>query len=408
MLPYIYVALLITFVAYHYSYFSFSSYVFSKNVNNAIFGVLSGIINLSIWILYTNSPFFGNEYLLTIIILVALFLENKLIFKVSNSYAFFIALAFTINTFSKRMILFAVFALLQPQATSFSEIIQNAEIHYIVLILSFTLSLSTISLSRKSLPRRYLDTILSDKQNMVFSTTLLTLLLALLCVFEFISNGVSSEFQSFLYLYLIVGSTALLGFMLVIIYAYHLADLRLNVESYKRISSENSQQEKLLKKLEATASTDFLTGLHSRDSADNLIEQYIQEKQKFFIVFLDMDNLKNVNDNIGHEEGDFYIKRVANIIGSEFSSELVCRYGGDEFVVIGTYDDESLIHLKTLKCYNRVIGIKQIYKKKYDTSISYGTVFVPSSNALSAKRLLAIADQRMYEAKKESKKNRKH
>ncbi len=403
---YIYITLTLIFSIYHFTFFTFCSYVFSKNISNVFLGIVSGIVNLSIWILYANSPIFGNEYLLMLIMLIVLSLELKFIFKVINSYAIFLGLAFTINTFSKRMMLFAAFAFMQPEPTGFSAITHNVELHYIVLIISFTLSLSTISLSKKLLSRRYLDIILSDKQNMVFCTTLLSLLFIMMLVFEFIGKGVPCDVQDFLYLYFLVGLTALLGFVTCIVYAYYLADLRFNVAVYKRIASENSEQEKLLKELEATASTDFLTGLYSRDSADSLIEKYIGEKQQFFIVFLDMDNLKPVNDNIGHDEGDFYIKRVSQIISKEFSNDLACRYGGDEFVVVGTYEEQSDVHLKTLRCYNKVSDIKKTYNKSYTTSLSYGTVFVPTTNALSAKKLLAIADQRMYEAKSKNKKTR--
>ncbi len=401
----IYIALVISFTLYHISYFSFTCYIFEKNSRSVLFGVLTGIINLSFWILYANSHFLGAEHLAMISFLILLFFEIKVVFKVSNLYALFISLAFTINTFTKRMMVLSVLAIMHDM--SFIQAASNMDFHYYSLILSFTLSLSTIAFSRKNLKRIHLDTILSDRQNMVFATTVLSLFTISISIFDIIGTNVSSEIVLLNYHYFVLGLVSLLGFGVVIIYAYFLAELRLNVEDYNRISIENSQQEEVLKRLETEASTDFLTGLQTRDLADSLINTYVAEKEKFFITFMDMDGLKIANDNYGHDEGDFYIKAVARILSREFQNELVCRYGGDEFIIIGSYKSEADIHMKTLKCYNKILNIQNTYSKPYETSISYGTVFATYTNTLPAEKLIAIADQRMYIFKKDNNKNRK-
>ncbi len=402
----VYIAFFVFFTAYHFVSFSFMSYVYSKNKFPALPIIIAGIVNVSFWFFYPIGPFAGNETLLVILFTIILFIENKLVFKVSNSYALFITLAFSINTFSKRMVLIAFSVLFRSSIESFNQGVLALDNFYLALAFSFCMSIGAITLSKTILTRTSLDTILADKQNMIFATTLLSIIFILLTVFTFFGGIISGYVEGFAYQYILIGIFTLGGFIASILYAYHLSDLRLAMDSYHKISHENAQEKELIKELEVTASTDFLTSLGTRDVADNLISQYVNDKQKFFITFIDMDNLKIANDNFGHDEGDFYIKKVAAELKSSFPDDLINRYGGDEFVVVGKFNNEEEVHARTLKCFNRIGAIKSVYDKQYDTAISYGTVFVPSSNGLSPQKLVSIADHRMYQFKKQKKHHR--
>lgn len=158
------------------------------------------------------------------------------------------------------------------------------------------------------------------------------------------------------------------------------------------ISTEKEQ----LKKLQNVANIDTLTQLYNRRYGMEVIEQWLSEDRNFVLCFLDIDNLKYVNDEHGHTEGDQYITCVSTII-REFSSDaVVCRIGGDEFMILAeNWSPEAAagrleLLRKQLTCSN----------SSYDRSVSYGLISVGPDNILKASDLLSVADEKMYEYKR--------
>ena len=99
--------------------------------------------------------------------------------------------------------------------------------------------------------------------------------------------------------------------------------------------AEEIHQEELL---QSAATTDPLTGVSNRKWFDERVKQLIQSKPKnnqhIAIVMVDIDHLKQVNDNYGHQTGDVVIKGVAEILNScKRQQDLLARYGGEEFIV---------------------------------------------------------------------------
>lgn len=79
---------------------------------------------------------------------------------------------------------------------------------------------------------------------------------------------------------------------------------------------------------------DPLTKLKLRDSLDRVTFSY-KEKNKVFILFIDLDDFKAINDSHGHDIGDKVLKKVAEVLsGAVRDTDLLIRYGGDEFVAI--------------------------------------------------------------------------
>jgi diguanylate cyclase (GGDEF)-like protein len=168
------------------------------------------------------------------------------------------------------------------------------------------------------------------------------------------------------------------------------------------ISSEKAR----LQRLEDIAYRDTLTKTYNRHFGMEVLNEWITDKNKFIICFVDMDNLKYVNDKFGHAEGDNYILCVTEIL-REFSAEaIVCRLGGDEFMLlVQNWDarpaEEHMERLRTcLISYNDKPGSFYIH------SMSYGIVGVDELNTLSAGELLSVADEKMYAYKKEHKMQR--
>ena len=98
--------------------------------------------------------------------------------------------------------------------------------------------------------------------------------------------------------------------------------------------------------VEERALTDDLTGIYNRRGffflANQQIEMAIRNKRMLLLLYLDIDNFKNINDELGHENGDRALIESANILKNTFrKSDIIARIGGDEFVVfpIDTIED---------------------------------------------------------------------
>ena len=94
----------------------------------------------------------------------------------------------------------------------------------------------------------------------------------------------------------------------------------------------------LMKQLEVLSTVDLLTGVSNRNAMNNLVTDLVlgdvPAPSCYGIVFADVNGLKTINDNEGHEAGDQLLKRAARVIKSAFMEYDVYRAGGDEFVVI--------------------------------------------------------------------------
>lgn len=107
-------------------------------------------------------------------------------------------------------------------------------------------------------------------------------------------------------------------------------------------SNEYYKEKEALKKL---ASTDKLTGLYNRRYFENFFIQEIEnnfEKEKFLII-IDIDKFKVINDTYGHQIGDKVLIEISNILKTTFNNSKISRWGGDEFVVIYNGKKDDLI-----------------------------------------------------------------
>lgn len=159
-------------------------------------------------------------------------------------------------------------------------------------------------------------------------------------------------------------------------------------------------------RLEARAYWDPLTNLHNRFYGMELLQQWVAEKREFVLVFVDLDNLKYVNDNFGHAEGDYYIMSAADYL-REFSFDIeATRLGGDEFMLLAPGVSAAEAEARMQEICDRMREGFAKKQKAYDCNMSFGSVEVNRENTLSASRLLGIADERMYAVKRENKRNR--
>ncbi len=398
-----YIVLAAAYGVYHFIFFFYSSYIFNYTEKKILLCLVSYIINLTFWIIYTHFFNLSYEALAGICFLLLLFVEFLVIFKLKVQIALYIAVTFALNLFAKRVIFVGAISLWQGNTPA---IVMEDKIYFaLVLILSCLLSSNTIAIARKSLAKICLDTILSDNKNIQFLTGIFLVEYISIILISSTMTAVGGGSNLLIY-YIIIGLFTLLSFLIFIIYAYHLAKLRLVAQELKEAEEEKNEQLLALSKLKEVAATDHLTGMLTREEIFEKIVAAIKGKDMFFLAFLDIDGLKIVNDTYGHNEGDIYIRQVSQIITSYFSDSYIGRYGGDEIVVLGKYCNESDIIAKLVNCYRKVGKISANLEKDYQTSISYGLVFSQKDKNISEKEIIALSSKRMYEMKKLRQKHR--
>ena len=152
-------------------------------------------------------------------------------------------------------------------------------------------------------------------------------------------------------------------------------------------------------RLDRQASHDNLTGLVNR----HYLMQHMQEMQEtgsfenYWLAILDIDNFKMINDQYGHLCGDFVLRSVAQVIQKCCSDQIVCRWGGEEFMVVGItpgQEDGMITLLEKIR--TAVSSYEFIYdgNTKLHLTITTGMARYESNQSLNT--WIDIADGRLY------------
>lgn len=166
------------------------------------------------------------------------------------------------------------------------------------------------------------------------------------------------------------------------------------------IRDRNASQERI----RFLAHNDALTGLANREvmkqRLDAAIEKARMLNRRCGVIWVDLDNFKEINDTLGHTAGDQLLRRVADMLVSELPTDyVVTRFGGDEFVIVcETFPDTleaRLIGQQLRRLLNEPI---EFYGRRLNVGASIGTAVFPD-DAETADDLLVNADLALYEAK---------
>lgn len=146
--------------------------------------------------------------------------------------------------------------------------------------------------------------------------------------------------------------------------------------------------------------TDELTGLFNRkymnEYLTKTIERAREDKKPTSLIIFDIDNFKKFNDTKGHIEGDKLLKKVSSIAVSLFRYEdVVCRYGGEEFVIILKNTDRE-------DCLKRAEELRIKIKEKTGETVSVG-LMTSINSSLNPQEMLKHADEALYKAKRTGK-----
>lgn len=180
------------------------------------------------------------------------------------------------------------------------------------------------------------------------------------------------------------------------------------------IGLENIRKWMLLKdtvvKLNGMWVYDMLTHLYNRAGffhyAKTMLEDMQKDDEEVFLLFMDIDGLKQVNDEFGHEAGDELIRGMAEIIKQCLTeSQIAMRYGGDEFVIFGSVQGESMIDSLIDDIRTAMARRNRRKGMEHELRASIGASKYRAHEILNLDELIEQADKRMYEEKRRKKKN---
>lgn len=165
-----------------------------------------------------------------------------------------------------------------------------------------------------------------------------------------------------------------------------------------------TERKKWEKKLIHQANFDQLTGLLNRHYMQSYLHSVFSRAQRnhkrVALLFLDLDNFKNINDTLGHDTGDEILKQTAARISSQLrESDIAARTGGDEFTVllerVDEYSHAEVVARKLVETFHQPFMVKG---QKIHTTISIGISIYPDDGT-SQDELMQCADMAMYQAK---------
>jgi len=178
------------------------------------------------------------------------------------------------------------------------------------------------------------------------------------------------------------------------------------------VGNDITEKKKIERKLKDFATLDELTGIYNRRIGLEMLDKNLflakRNKWNLIVAFIDVNGLKQINDTLGHIYGDDLIAATAEILKKSIrKSDIVCRLGGDEFLVI--LSDCDWINVDDF--WNRVLANKKDINDsnqfKFKISLSRGFTSLSENSEFTTSKMIELADERMYQDKLSRKAQRK-
>ncbi|VIA42304.1 diguanylate kinase signaling protein [Clostridioides difficile] len=391
----------LSYYLYHYNFFKYLDIMISNSKNKYKVYIIYSLFNYLIFIIctYLRLHLIINWTIFTLI----LFIEIKITYKTSIIKNLFYSLncsiiGLAINIFFRSLM---SITLDMPAYLFDSNYITNI---YRVYSISSSFIITGLYFCYKNHKNNQInfDTVLEDKKNLNFLLSLMFVMYLYLCLSLSIYYTVGNVLILKLYgiksaIIVLVGNyiAEKYSFRITQIKSY---DIKNQLEYLESIKTEHE-----INKLNDIVYTDLLTGFYNRPFVNQKLSEWMSNHYKFTLCFTDLNRLKLVNDNFGHQFGDKYISTTAKIIKKLINVEnsLLFRYGGDEFLFL--LQDTSCIEAEKI-----MIDINYELSKlsntdeyPYALSISYGLVEWDGISDIET--LIAEADSLMYENKLKNK-----
>ena len=192
-----------------------------------------------------------------------------------------------------------------------------------------------------------------------------------------------------------VHQNAIIGYLYITNFdTIQISKMKETVELVSFFLSSEVANHMIMERLEYLSNVDMLTGVYNRNSMNVMVDE-LSTKLKlnprpFSVAFCDLNGLKSINDNEGHENGDQLLKDAAKVLKEVFVGDKIYRAGGDEFTIISTHGTEQ----------DFIKKIAYLKQKACDPNWLYfavGYYHDPSEGNL--RLAMRYADERMYNDK---------
>ena len=336
----------------------------------------------------------------------------------------------------------------QSELQGFSRTIAELEWLLLVLVLLYFVMPTTIIMDRWSVVLAmaiYATFVISFRYSKLFTretqwklaieTWAITFFITW-CVYQ--TGGIDSPLIN-LYLLVIIFSALTLGkmvtlleFGLITVVYFYLAQSKMDLESYSVLDFSEmtmtfapyllvayltsllaADLKNAREGLEELSDTDELTGLKNRRAFNNAldveIKKAIRYKRPFTVMMLDADDLKAVNDKFGHAVGDKLIVTMAQVVQESLrNTDVLARFGGDEFVAILTETPED----RGIEVAERVRSSVENTSFSFEGARVSSTISIGvscfSNGSQTADEIMAQADKKLYESKHKGKNSVSH
>jgi len=178
------------------------------------------------------------------------------------------------------------------------------------------------------------------------------------------------------------------------------------LEAMARLTATGLERVRLFEQLRSAADTDLVTGVHNHRYLQERLRQEVARAARshspLAVLMMDLDRFKQVNDRHGHAVGDRVLHNIgAEILDQVRTSDVVARYGGDEFVVVMPDTGANQAELVAQRVVDAIIERRHEVSdgSHVNVGVSAGLAFYPDDGSTTA-QLLTTADAAMYEVKR--------
>ena len=223
---------------------------------------------------------------------------------------------------------------------------------------------------------------------------------ALLYFILFVPNAIFQRPIYFIHGYIAIGLTVFIYVIMSFLFK-EIEKKMITLEDKEQLSARVTTLAKESKTISSIAYTDTLTGVKNRYSLYSDIDSLIKEARPFLLVFMDLDQLKEINDRYSHQEGDQYLRMFAEAVKRAIGDYgEFYRFAGDEFIAIVKNHIEQF-DIKSC----RLLVEAYLDNGLPFLGFSCGLSYFPT-DGLTSDELISLADQLMYLEKKEKKQTR--